>query len=81
MKFKSSGHRIIEAASWEEAAATFALMKARMQYGKRKCAVRTCRIESVYQDGSAAECVAFIGRADGEGIIGREVRFTVRKEA
>ena len=78
MKFKCSGHRAINADTWQNAAETFALMKARMAYG-REAGAHVVRIDSFGLGGGLVEVEAFIGVSDkANEVIGRNVRFTVR---
>jgi hypothetical protein len=79
MRFKSSGHRAIEAGAWHQAAETFALMKARRAYG-REAGARVVMIDNFGLPSGYVEVEAFIGLSTKPGeVIGRNVRFTVRQ--
>ena len=81
LKFKCDGCRSVNRDGNEgfDAGEYFAGIMARREYGRRGH-VGPCRLESWTEDGTCGEYEAFIGVSNGNGMTGRNVRFSVITE-
>ncbi len=74
--YSCSGFRSVRADDIRQAAQAFALRSARRSYGRR-AQVGPLNADCWTADGRNVEFNAFIGYRSGDGIEGRNVRFTV----